>query len=158
MTKRLLLYLLDSLRAPPRPAGRARRAGPADFDLVLRWMRTFYEESLGQSCDLTAMVRTRIDAGLLWLWEDDIGKVVCLAGSNVPVAGVARIAPFYTPPDHRGRGYGAAALAACTADAVRRGVGGVVLFSYMNYPTSNAIFKRTGYRLIGERVIATFTS
>ena len=51
--------------------------------------------------------RERIDADRLWLWEDEAGEPVALAARTATAAGVARIAPVYTPPEHRRRGYGA---------------------------------------------------
>ena len=110
----------------------------------------------GPVVDLGPVVRNRIENGLLWVWEDSTGAVVSLAGRNATAAGVARVAPVYTPPDNRRRGYGAAVTAACTSDAVRCGVQQVVLFTDLANPTSNAIYQRIGYRPVSDRAILRF--
>ena len=63
-------------------------------------------------------MRSGIDADRVWLWEDEALFVVALAGRTPCTERVGRIAPVYTVPAHRRRGYGAAVAAACTA---RRG-------------------------------------
>ena len=94
----------------------------------------------------------------MWLWHDPTGVVVSLAGRNPTLAGVARLGPVYTPPQHRRRGYGTAITAACTRDALRGGAHHVVLFTDLANPTSNALYQRLGYRPVSDRTITTFTS
>jgi predicted GNAT family acetyltransferase len=87
----------------------------------------------------------------VWLWQDEAGATVSLAARRAAAAGVARVAPVYTLHEHRRRGYGTAITAACTADALDRGAQRVVLFTDLANPTSNAIYRRIGYRPIGAR-------
>lgn len=152
------LYRLDRLVPPdPPPPGAARRASAADLDLVVGWFGDFHAEaepSAGPS-DLAGLVRGRVEAGLVWLWEDG-GAPVAMAGRNPTAAGVARVGPVYTPPARRRRGYGAAVTAACTGDALDRGAAGVVLFTDLANPTSNAIYQAIGYRPVRDRVVLRF--
>ena len=75
------------------------------------------------------------------VWRVD-GEAVSIAGTTRAVAGVARVAPVYTPPEHRGRGYAAAATAAVTrAAARRRGTRDVLLFTDLANPTSNRLYR-----------------
>ena len=62
------------------------------------------------------------------------------------MAGVARIAPVYTPPEHRGRGYASNAVAALRRRALERGVRSCMLYTDLANPTSNAIYQKIGYR------------
>ncbi|NUU20167.1 MAG: GNAT family N-acetyltransferase, partial [Streptomycetaceae bacterium] len=73
------------------------------------------------------------------------------------VAGVARIGPVYTPPEHRGRGYGSAATAARAAAALADGADEVVLFTDVANPTSNSIYRKLGYTPVEDRVLLGFT-
>lgn len=78
-----------------------------------------------------------------------------MAGRN-QAAGVARVGPVYTPTDHRRLGYGAAVTAACTRDALDRGVDAVVLFTDLANPTSNAIHQQIGYRPVRDQSVIRF--
>ena len=112
---RLRLYVLGTLRPPtPPPPGRPRRAGQADFAGVAGWFTAFQSEGGVHAVDVGPVVRDRIEAGLVWLWEDTAGTAVSIAARNRTAAGVARVAPVYTPPEHRRHGYGTAVTAACT--------------------------------------------
>jgi len=154
---RLRLYRLAALRPPePPPAGAARPAAEADLATAVRWMAAFEAEAGVPRTDVEATVRERLGDGRLWLWEDATGTPLSFAARTAPAAGVARIAPVYTPPEHRRRGYGAAVTAACTADALRRGASHVVLFTDRANPTANAIYRRLGFRPIGEYRVTRF--
>lgn len=157
-TMRERLYALGELRAPnPAPPGRARLASREDGGVAVGWLRDFQAEVGAHRFDVSEMVTVRIDAGLLWLWEDGDGRVVSLAGRHRAAAGVARVGPVYTPPEHRRRGYGAAVTAACTASALEQGAELVVLFTDLGNPTSNAIYQQIGYQRLGDRKTVHFT-
>jgi predicted GNAT family acetyltransferase len=156
-TLRLRLYELGTLTAPqPAPAGRGRAAAAGDLETAMRWLSAFQAETASPGGAVESMVRERIEDGRLWLWEDETGAAASLASRTVAVAGVARVAPVYTPPEQRRRGYGAAVTAACTAAALERGAERVVLFTDLANPTSNAIYQRIGYRPIGRRQVVRF--
>jgi predicted GNAT family acetyltransferase len=52
----------------------------------------------------------------------------------------------YTPPEHRGHGYGSAVTAAASQIALDRGKRFCFLYTDLANPTSNAIYTRIGYR------------
>jgi predicted GNAT family acetyltransferase len=150
------LYVLGALEAPdPPPPGRPRAATEAERDLAARWLTEFQREAEVHLTDAEQWARAGIGDGRIWLWEDE-GAVVSLAARTATVAGVARVAPVYTPPVYRRRGYGAAVTAACTQDAIDRGAEHVVLFTDLANPTSNAIYQRIGYRPLSDRRVVRF--
>jgi RimJ/RimL family protein N-acetyltransferase len=151
------LYALGTLRSPdPPPSGCARPATDADVELATRWLAAFQKEAGVPSTDVATAARAGIADRRLWLWDDDGGAPVSLASRTPPAAGVSRLAPVYTPPASRRRGYGAAVTAACTADALDRGAENVVLFTDLANPTSNAIYQRIGYRPVSDRRVVRF--
>jgi GNAT superfamily N-acetyltransferase len=151
------LYALGTLRPPdPPPPGRARPATDAEVGLATRWLAAFQTEAGVPSTDVETAARAGIADRRLWVWDDESGAPVSLAGRTPPAAGVSRLAPVYTPPASRRRGYGAAVTAACTADALDRGVEHVVLFTDLANPTSNAIYQRIGYRPVSDRRVVRF--
>jgi len=150
------LYRLGELQLPASPPGRARAADAGDAAVAARWLAAFEDDAGVMRTNVEAAARERIDDGRLWLWEDDAGTPVSLAARTATAAGVARIAPVYTPADQRRRGYGAAVTAACTADALARGADEVVLFTDLANPTSNSIYRSIGFRPIGDRRVVRF--
>lgn len=151
------LHRLARLEPPdPAPGGAARTGGDADRELVTDWSRAFHRDTGGHGDPNPAVLLSRLDDGLITLWEDG-GPPVALAGRTATAAGVARIAPVYTPDEHRRRGYGAAVTAAATRAALDAGAEDVVLFTDLANPTSNGVYRRIGYRPVEDRVVLSFT-
>jgi predicted GNAT family acetyltransferase len=151
------LYELGALRHPePAPAGRARAAEEDDLELAVRWYTAFQDETPTPSTDVLPLVRERMETRRLWLWEDAAGVPVSFAARTAAVAGVARIAPVYTPHEHRRHGYATAVTAACTADALAREADRVVLYTDLADPSANAMYQRIGFRPIGGRRVVHF--
>jgi len=155
LTVRLAILVRDS--CPMREWWvRRRLAVAADAHTAMNWFTRFQVEAGAHLSDVEPIVRDRIENQLLWLWEDDAGHPVSMAGRNRTAAGAARIGPVYTPPEHRRRGYGAAITGACTGDALSRDAHDVVLFTDLANPTSNAIYQQIGYRPLRDHLIIEF--
>lgn len=149
------LFRLDDLIWPRPVPGRLRPAGAGDLDLALSWSAAFGREADEQAgrrpgdasrinADVDA-VRRRIEASELWFWEDDGGVVVHMTGAHPPSFGAARIAPVYTPPEHRGRGWASATVAHVT-EKIQRAGAVPCLFTDQANPVSNSIYQALGYR------------
>lgn len=154
--QRLRLHRLDHLIEPsPAPAGTARRATTTDRALLLAWSTAFATEIGGTPPGDARAVDERIAGGRCLLWESG-GRPVSMACHTAPVAGAARVAPVYTPPELRGRGY-AGAVTAAVSHAVRaRGAREVLLFTDLANPTGNALYRRLGYRPVEDQLVLEF--
>jgi predicted GNAT family acetyltransferase len=156
--RRSRLFRLEQLRVPaPLPRGAARVAAGADRHLLESWIDAFTKELADLGGPRRGTVNDRLSHGGLTLWEAD-GAAVSLAGCNRPTAGVIRVGPVYTPPDHRGHGYGGAVTAAVSQAALDAGVSHVVLFTDLANLVSNALYQRLGYRPVEDRVVFRFES
>ncbi len=153
------LFRLVALAPPVAVPGNCRLAGPSDVDLLARWQADFLAEAvgaLGPSDDPRPGIVEALAGGAGYvLWERD-GEPRAYAVARRPVAGMARIGPVYTPPEHRGRGHGSAVTAAATAWAQRAGAREVCLFTDLANPVSNAIYPRLGYRPVHDAVELRF--
>jgi predicted GNAT family acetyltransferase len=145
------IYALENLVPPNDVEGVVRLAGVDDRALVLEWMTAFTREALHGSDDAGRIERS-IDARLgpegaggICLWEAE-GETVSLAGFGGPTPNGLRIGPVYTPPEHRGHGFGSAVTAAASQIALDRGKRFCFLYTDLANPTSNAIYVRIGYR------------
>jgi len=154
---RTRLFRLGELIWPaPVPGGTARLAAERDRDLLAGWFDAFARE-VGDPPrhDNHAVVDERLGYGGITVWETR-GVPVSLAGRTRTVAGMMRVAPVYTPPELRGRGYAGAATAAVSQAALDAGVRQVVLYTDLANPTSNALYQRLGYRPVEDRVVFSF--
>ncbi len=143
------LYQLGTLRPPKGVPGQLRCAGQDDAPLLVEWVHGFENDTGGAGVSPDAMLR-RLDAGLVSLWED--AGPVSMAARTAPLAGVTRVGPVYTPPEHRRHGYAAACTAAVTQAGLDAGAEHCVLFTQLTNPQSNAIYRRLGYEPIQETV------
>lgn len=151
------LYLLGGLVEPtPAPRGTSRLATAADLDLASAWYAHFAQEVGDPVLNAQRVVGDRVENGTLLLWEAD-GAPVSMAGISLLLEGGGmRIGPVYTPPGLRRRGYAAAATAAACRLAFDRGAREVSLFTDLANPTSNALYRRLGFRQVEDRVVIDF--
>ena len=70
---------------------------------------------------------------------------------------MSRVAPVYTPPEHRANGYGSAVTAAVSQHVMNAGATSVVLFTDLANPTSNSIYQKIGYRPVYDSTELEFT-
>jgi predicted GNAT family acetyltransferase len=151
------LYRLGRLTPPePPPDGAPRVAGDQDRDLLIEWFEAFAREvddPPGQ--DQAAAVDDRLGYGGVTVWEA-AGAPVSLAGVTRVTRGMARVAPVYTPPPLRGRGYAGAVTAVVSQGALDAGATEVVLYTDLANPTSNSLYQRLGYRAVEDRLALYF--
>lgn len=149
---RMRLFALDELGAPAGVAGAARAVGPDDaagLDLLAQW-RAEFDREIGRIWKHAHTARDDVvravgtGAGEI-VWEVD-GEPVAQAAARAVVAGMSRIGPVYTPPEHRGRGYAAAVTAAAARWALDSGARHVLLYTDLANPSTNRLYPRLGFR------------
>ena len=96
-----------------------------------------------------SLVPKRIAEGRFWLWDDG-GEKAMLGAFEVDEA-TARIAPVYTPPQHRCRGYASALVGAVSRTLLQHGKRAVYLTTDLSNVTSNNIYRRIGYEPVGDQ-------
>jgi len=143
------IYALSSVTEVPVPPGGARTATAADLGTLKAYFEAFVRElALPPAMDLSAMVQGHVDSGTALLWED--GGPRSLACRARKTSTGSAIAPVYTPPEWRRRGYGSAV----TAELARRLLGAgdrfVCLFADQKNPTANHVYQSMGFRKVGD--------
>ena len=88
------------------------------------------------------------DAGM-WLWEDG-GRPVSVSGYGGATPNGIRIGPVYTPPELRGRGYATTLVSEQSRWLLSTGRTLCFLYTDLDNPTSNALYRRIGYRMVAE--------
>ncbi|WP_327662118.1 MULTISPECIES: GNAT family N-acetyltransferase [unclassified Streptomyces] len=155
------LFRLGELTPPKSlPEGGARIAGGTDRELLTAWHMAFETEAHPRDAasreQAEAWADERIAYGGVTLWEDAGGDPVSMAGLTLGSLGTVRVAPVYTPPALRGRGYAAAVTAEVSRTARAEGAEEVLLFTDLSNPTSNALYQRLGYRPVREFAVWEF--
>jgi predicted GNAT family acetyltransferase len=147
------IYALTEV-IPPRPApGKFRAATPEDAELLAQWVVAFQDEALGITStfeDTLVSVQRRIEAGNLFVWEDETGRVVTMAGRSRPTRHGATVNAVYTPPELRGKAYASNCVAALSQFILDSGKTFATLFTDLSNPTSNYIYMKMGYKHLGD--------
>ena len=143
---RLRQHVLTAVSDVPPSSGAARVALAADADWIIDRQAAFIEEvGLPDRPErLRQVLPPRIERGDFRIWDD--GGPVAYAGYNDAAPEFARIAPVYTLPECRGRGYATSLVAALSRELKERGKRKLFLTTDVANPTSNAIYARIGFR------------
>ena len=146
------IYELTEVRMPSGVSGEPREATFADRDLLIDWQAAFSVEATGGSgSGAETVVDYRLDpsstAGQLFWWD---GEVVSWTGYSGPTPNGIRIAPVYTPPALRGRGYASACVATLSQRLLDSGRRFCFLYTDLANPTSNSIYQKIGYRPVRD--------
>ncbi len=140
------LYELADLVDQPAP-GVLRRARAEDLGFLVESFVAFVIE-IGEPAEGSkSVVARRLAARQLWVW--DAAASVSMCGLTAPAEGVVRVGPVYTPLELRGRGYASALVSAVSADVCAAG-NRCILYTDLENPTSNAIYRNIGYRAVAE--------
>ena len=152
------LYRLNRLNTPKGVPGTARPATEWDIDVVAGWVEPYTVETFGRlptDFDPVRLATAAISYSRTWLWLEPTGTPVSMATRRPPAAGVSRIGPVYTPPEHRGHGYGSAVTARAAFDIIDSGAL-PVLYAEVGNATSNKIYQAIGFRPVTDRLSVTY--
>ncbi|MEO7762653.1 MAG: GNAT family N-acetyltransferase [Casimicrobiaceae bacterium] len=152
----LQLYRLDQVLPVGAVNGRMRQANDTDYEMLCAWQSEFMREANVRegTDDIAQSVTRRLRKGGAWLWEVD-GMPVAHAAFRLTPIRSARIAPVYTPAEHRGLGYATALVAALSRALLEQGRAPLFLFADTTNPTANGVYRRVGFRSVGEHVHLT---
>jgi predicted GNAT family acetyltransferase len=152
----ILLNELESLVEVPVPRGARRAARIEDVPLIASWLETFNAEidhPVPVNARAVAEHMIRSDQLDVWIVDE---RIVSIVGYR-DAAGVLRVGPVYTPPEHRNHGYARRLTYEVTAAALQRpDVQRAMLFTDADNPVSNSIYRQAGYAPRGEHVEIDF--
>lgn len=155
------LHRLDRVVAPAPAPGRLRPATVGEVELVVAWFEAFADAADEQAGRAPGSGRGfvvtpdellgRIARDEVWWWVGEDGEATHLSALHAPSFGAARIAPVYTPPEHRGRGYAGNAVAALSQRILDAGAVPCLYTDRAN-PTSTRLYASLGYRPVADMV------
>jgi predicted GNAT family acetyltransferase len=140
----LIQVLAEMAPQPADPPGAARAAREEDRGALTALYAGFNEEIDLPRGDAAAQAEGSLRDGRVLLWDDD--GAVSLVKWSPEALGLVRITAVYTPPEHRGRGYAQALVAAAVRRLLAAGADRVMLVTDADDPTPNGVYARVGFR------------
>ncbi len=145
------IHELRTMAPPGRPArGRLRPALGGEIGLLTPWVGEMLSV-MGDQRHAGEIARERVQGGRLFVWDDD-GPVSMAAWTGKTPSGV-RVNFVYTPAELRGRGYATSCVAALSQRLLEQGNAYCCLYTDLVNPTSNAIYRRIGYRAVCDAAL-----
>jgi GNAT superfamily N-acetyltransferase len=145
------IHELRMVVPPGRPArGRLRPALEGEIGLLTPWVGDMLSV-MGDQRHAGEIARERVEGVHLFVWDDD-GPVSMAAWSGKTPSGV-RVNFVYTPAELRGRGYATSCVAALSQRLLDQGNAYCCLYTDLANPTSNAIYRRIGYRPVCDAAL-----
>ena len=150
------IYRLTELIEPNWSEGHFRQATLDDEEIVLAWIKAFHQEAMGKefSPNESERYRERIQNGEIFLWDDD--GPTSMALKTRPMQSSITIGGVYTPPEQRNHGYASSCVAALCKELLTE-YRYCVLYTDLSNPTSNAIYKKMGFKEYYDSVQYTYS-
>jgi GNAT superfamily N-acetyltransferase len=150
-----------SVRPPRAVPGTWSRAIPSDREWLLPWLQAFADEAdPGPTPNPDAgeaILGSVQPPGGMFVWRDESGQPVSIAGYKGQTVNGIRIGPVYTLPQYRGRGYGSAITALATKALLDEGRQFICLYTDLANPTANHIYAEIGYEPVATSIVLRFT-
>ncbi len=140
------LWTLDEPPRYPGAPGSARAVTSEDTTLAMEWLIAFVREAVPDDPlpERAEVERMAGDRRLLF-WIDG-GRPVSIAGITRRLKSSATIAPVYTLPELRCRGYAGSVTAATVERIYAEGRRAVCLYTDLRNPASNRCYAKVGFR------------
>jgi uncharacterized protein len=123
-----------------------------------KWRAAFSIDAEGMDADeaeKNAALPLRNSRHLV-LWEVE-GTPVSMAGYSGSTPNGIRVAPVYTPPKNRGKGFAGACVAALSQKLLDDGRKFCFLYTDLANPTSNHIYQTIGYEPVADATVYSFS-
>jgi hypothetical protein len=147
----MLLMRLDKLSQYEEAPGFCRYLTEDDLTYTPLWEQAFCIDCRLPAFSLSEneeRIRTRIDRGSHFIWEDGLPVAQAVYGRDTPNGAV--INWVYTPPLYRGKGYATSVVAWLSQSLFDRGKSFCCLFADADNPASCRVYHKLGYYDICE--------
>ncbi|WP_026907784.1 GNAT family N-acetyltransferase [Paucisalibacillus globulus] len=148
-----LIYQLDEVMVQPQENGKLIHAEEKHESLVGDWLCSFVEQAHMPMTKIQAesMAKSFIQKQSLYLWERD-GEIVSMANNSRKTRNGASVNAVFTPDEHKRKGYATSVVAALSQKLLDEGAKFCNLYTDLSNPTSNSIYKKIGYYVVGDSV------
>jgi GNAT superfamily N-acetyltransferase len=146
------IYRLRRVCDVPLREGSLRRATVEDADVIEAWTGAFLQEAEREpNADRAREIaQRRIARRELYLWGNPEPRT--MVGRSRPTRNTTTVNAVYTPPKHRRQGLATSAVAMLSRALLDEGIAECVLYTDLDNPTSNRIYRRIGYEPVADAV------
>lgn len=151
-----LIYTLDEIKYLPELAGQLKIARMEDLSLISKWFHLFMMEALNQDDEAAAhkMALKKIKEEEIYIWFNQVE--LAMTSIARPTNNGITINYVYTPLSKRTNGYGTKLVAELSKRMLAKGYKFCTLFTNLDNPTSNSIYKKIGYEPIKRFISIAF--
>ncbi|UYO99770.1 GNAT family N-acetyltransferase [Oceanotoga sp. DSM 15011] len=151
------IYKLQKLNPIKISEGNLRLAEKNDINTISKWIIDFSEEALEKITHKKAyeLAENSIDNKRLFLWEYK-NNPVSMAKKTRPTENGYAINLVYTPKKFRNQGFASSCVSKLSEKILNEGYKFTSLYTDMSNKTSNGIYKKIGYKYIGDSVVFDF--
>ena len=140
------IHVLASPPDYPAAEGSPRAVTIDDAPLLFEWLKAFHSEAVPHDPPPEqANVEKAAASGRFFFWMKD-GEPVSAAAISRRLRQTGAIAPVYTPPEHRGRGYGSSVTAIVAERIFAEGKNAACLYTDLRNPSSNRCYAKIGFK------------
>lgn len=141
-------YECRDVTPPERLAsGEMRLAMRGQRDLMTDWLAQFRGVVSGSDVDIATEVDKAMSQERIYVWDAD--GAVSMVIQSPSQGDVGQIGIVFTPPEQRGKGYASACVAELTSRILASG-NRCLLYTNLNNPTANHIYRQIGYQVVQE--------
>ena len=149
-----LAYEARSIAGVAPRGGRMIQATESDREIAREWLAAFARECFPRErCDAAHWgdaADRLVDRGLAYLWLDANSAPVSMAVRNRESPNGATVSYVYTPPHSRARGFASRLVGALSQSILDDGKEFCCLFTDASNATSNGVYVRLGYQVVGS--------
>ncbi|MCB0386808.1 MAG: GNAT family N-acetyltransferase, partial [Bdellovibrionales bacterium] len=144
------IFELRQVNNIPLSSGKMRVATEKDLPVVKDFALGFYRDCFPNKEQEkgVALAESMVAEGTCYLWEDQ--KPVAMVALRRPTTHGICISYVYTPPEERGKGYASTVVATVSRQCLEGKYDFCTLYTDAENPTSNSIYLKIGYKIIGE--------
>ncbi|GGA63671.1 GNAT family N-acetyltransferase [Ornithinibacillus halotolerans] len=148
-----LIYQLDEVKVEPVKNGQLIQADQTHQSIVRDWLIYFGEQANLPMTKTQAesMATSYIQRKSLYLWEQN-GVLVSMANNSRKTRNGATVNAVFTPDEYKRNGYATSVVAALSQKLLDDGAKFCTLYTDLANPTSNSIYKKIGYYVVGDSV------
>lgn len=119
-------------------------------EFIEGFIRECFPNNINVKDEVEVMAKRHINNKTLYLLRTSNGQFVSMAANNRATKNSACVSLVYTPNKCRGNGYGSLVTAMVSKKMLDNGKAFCTLFTDLTNPTSNSIYKKIGYEMIGK--------
>lgn len=121
------------------------------FNFVKGFCNECFTNTIHTDENIDKLCKRHIENKSIFLLKNKLGEIISMAANTRGSTNGGTISLVFTPPEYRGQGLGSS-VTAKVAKLILKDKQFANLFTDMTNPTSNSIYQKIGFKMIGENI------